>query len=778
MQILKRYSRTFATWLFVAVFTLISVAQPSSYVDALPAEQKKVYDSGVGYFDIEAKCDVSGNTTPTTGGNIYMLGDSITNGADDKYRAAFTGKGISAFINASGGRSWTGGGMEDATTDEGSTKPGREAIQDDRAKISAANGIVIALGSNGGLSKHPIDEIIDAFRAINESAPIWWVDTAGTSAYENGSLTFLGPFNRELEAKSTSREEGFSVIKWSSVVNPGGDPGSMPTTDPNRFLSDGLHPTNAGKDALVNLVTGAVQVSAGGLLAGANKAGAFSGPLITPTAVVLHWTAGQYDNDPQGVVDTLRNREGGGRQVQLYIDDTGRVHQLTEALETKPIQTMNDDPTWNDVSIGIEIESINSADINANEEALLNNAAQYASVIGVVKELVAKYGIAVPHDLASKRGVFGHYEANAGNSDPGTRFMEKIRADLAGTNPATPTAPPTQPTTGGSGCTCGGGGGGPASQTSGTDNRAEVWNYFADKGLTPPQIAGIMGNLQAESGFNPIAKYPSTTSPTPPGNAAWGLAQWTDGRQTNLVNFARSQGKDPATLRVQLDFLWNELETNVRGNTLEKIRATNDIKEATRIFLVQFETPCNSQTSPECLRVFEKQLDEHRLPFAQTILTELGSGTSTAGVSSGVGGCGAVALDASGCPQSGVPRDQTVSAEGINVHPCIAAEVTRIMQLARSQGLDLGGGGWRSPEDQIRLRQARCPGRVYDPGCKGNPPTAVPGRSRHERGTAIDFSCNGRIFSSRSSPCFIFLQNNTSLKNLPSEAWHWSIDGS
>ena len=31
----------------------------------------------------------------------------------------------------------------------------------------------------------------------------------------------------------------------------------------------------------------------------------------------------------------------------------------------------------------------------------------------------------------------------------------------------------------------------------------KVWNFLKDKGLTEIAIAGVMGNIQAESGFNP-----------------------------------------------------------------------------------------------------------------------------------------------------------------------------------------------------------------------------------------------------------------------------------
>jgi hypothetical protein len=54
-----------------------------------------------------------------------------------------------------------------------------------------------------------------------------------------------------------------------------------------------------------------------------------------------------------------------------------------------------------------------------------------------------------------------------------------------------------------------------------------------------------------------------------------------------------------------------------------------------------------------------------------------------------------------------------------------------------------GGGlvlvsGFRDPGRQWDLRNARCPGRECDRGCRGKPLTALPGRSNHQRRTAAD----------------------------------------
>jgi zinc D-Ala-D-Ala carboxypeptidase len=51
----------------------------------------------------------------------------------------------------------------------------------------------------------------------------------------------------------------------------------------------------------------------------------------------------------------------------------------------------------------------------------------------------------------------------------------------------------------------------------------------------------------------------------------------------------------------------------------------------------------------------------------------------------------------------------------------------------------------------------------------------------HERGLAIDFQCAGHSMSGRSSACFAWMAAHAvefGLSNLPSEPWHWSVDGS
>ena len=155
----------------------------------------------------------------------------------------------------------------------------------------------------------------------------------------------------------------------------------------------------------------------------------------------------------------------------------------------------------------------------------------------------------------------------------------------------------------------------------------------------------------------------------------------------------------------------------------------------------------------------------------------------------------AAALAASQSPPAGTPSTiqpapgglATVTCPGggsITVAGAIAADVQALLDAAAADGMQMCGGGYRDPAEQIALREAHCGTSDYAiyemPSSECSPPTARPGTSMHEQGLAIDFTCNGGGALSSSSICFTWLSNNAAtygLYNLPSEAWHWSTNG-
>lgn len=65
---------------------------------------------------------------------------------------------------------------------------------------------------------------------------------------------------------------------------------------------------------------------------------------------------------------------------------------------------------------------------------------------------------------------------------------------------------------------------------AGKDNRQKIYNFLISKGLNSQQAAGVLGNIQTESGFSP-ARHEDGYSFNERG---YGIAQWTFGRRDAL----------------------------------------------------------------------------------------------------------------------------------------------------------------------------------------------------------------------------------------------------
>ncbi len=127
---------------------------------------------------------------------------------------------------------------------------------------------------------------------------------------------------------------------------------------------------------------------------------------------------------------------------------------------------------------------------------------------------------------------------------------------------------------------------------------------------------------------------------------------------------------------------------------------------------------------------------------------------------------------------------EIIRVRGFWVHQSIEANVAALIDAAAADGINFGGGGWRSSASQIALRKAHCGTSEYAiwemPSSQCRPPTARPGASMHERGKAIDFTFNGRIIGTRNNDGYRWLAANAAsygFFNLPSEPWHWSTNG-
>ena len=133
---------------------------------------------------------------------------------------------------------------------------------------------------------------------------------------------------------------------------------------------------------------------------------------------------------------------------------------------------------------------------------------------------------------------------------------------------------------------------------------------------------------------------------------------------------------------------------------------------------------------------------------------------------------------------SSVPVEATTKVNNLRVNWCVKDAVQRMVDDAAGSGIALKGGGWRDTKNQIELRKAHCGGDDHNSiwvkrASQCSPATAIPGKSQHERGLALDFAKNGRSITSK-SPEFAWLKAHAAdygFYNLPSEPWHWSVTG-
>lgn len=111
----------------------------------------------------------------------------------------------------------------------------------------------------------------------------------------------------------------------------------------------------------------------------------------------------------------------------------------------------------------------------------------------------------------------------------------------------------------------------------------QLWNYFIKKGLTTYQVAGMLGNAQAESAMNPAAEQVV-------GNrnlGGKGLFQWDD-RKYNLYQYADQHRKSWTDAQLQFDFAWKELQTT-ESNAYKMLKSSKNVTEAALNFHRYFE---------------------------------------------------------------------------------------------------------------------------------------------------------------------------------------------
>lgn len=143
-----------------------------------------------------------------------------------------------------------------------------------------------------------------------------------------------------------------------------------------------------------------------------------------------------------------------------------------------------------------------------------------------------------------------------------------------------------------------------------------LWKFFLGKLCNAYGVAGLLGNLNAESSLIAanleVSKrtrlgYTSKSYTEAVDNgsyknfaadwAGYGLAQWTDStRKKNLLTFAQQKSASIGNRRMQAEFLMSELETRFTA-VLSTLKNAKSVREASDAVLLRFECPADTGES-------------------------------------------------------------------------------------------------------------------------------------------------------------------------------------
>lgn len=155
----------------------------------------------------------------------------------------------------------------------------------------------------------------------------------------------------------------------------------------------------------------------------------------------------------------------------------------------------------------------------------------------------------------------------------------------------------------------------------GKNNEERIWNFLKSKGLNAYGVAGLMGNLYAESALDPQnlqntyerslgftdAEY---TAAVDSGNysnfvrdsAGYGLAQWTYwSRKEALLAYAEAAGTSIGDLETQLSFLYKELCESY-ASVLAVLKTATSVRQASDVVLTKFERPADQSENTKTKR--------------------------------------------------------------------------------------------------------------------------------------------------------------------------------
>jgi hypothetical protein len=129
------------------------------------------------------------------------------------------------------------------------------------------------------------------------------------------------------------------------------------------------------------------------------------------------------------------------------------------------------------------------------------------------------------------------------------------------------------------------------------NNAKNVWDYWVAKGFSGAAVAGIMGNVHAESGFNPtiIQGGGNSNDPSAAGSGGYGLYQFTPG--SKYKNWA---GYKSPSVTNESDAVW---DMEVKSWSADSFAKLDDVAAAAKYWMRTYERPADQSDSAAQPRV-------------------------------------------------------------------------------------------------------------------------------------------------------------------------------
>ena len=323
--------------------------------------------------------------------------------------------------------------------------------------------------------------------------------------------------------------------------------------------------------------------------------------------IVIHYTANDGDTDEANAnYFKVNNRQA---SAHFFVDDDS----ITLSVELNNIAWHCGGNVYNDVkktgggkyhnictnsnSIGIEM-----CDTNRNGTYDLSVKTR-ENVIKLVRELMKEFNIDINH-------VIRHFDVTGkycpryfcppyGSNDEWNKFKADIMSKVETSNNKEE-----------------------ATVKSIDMSEKQIWDYLLSNGLTKAGVAGLMGNLYAESGLksnnlqnngnnklgltdkqftDKVDNRTYSKETFIRDGYGYGLAQWTYwSRKQALYEYVVSKGSSIGCCKTQLEYLLKELVDY--KDVINILKTTDSVREASDIVLLKFERPADQSEDVQLKR--------------------------------------------------------------------------------------------------------------------------------------------------------------------------------